>query len=172
MKNHEDYITHINNDEDIVYLKTKHFPVNIRLFHTSPEYKAIILQQCDYIRSLCLDTKKGYKKPHGMSSANAGLAFNIIGVTQNRGTSREVCKIFINPVINRYAGQIVETESNCGSLTLENSIKIKRHTVIDVTYYDENGKIWRHYITREFGAFTIQHEVDHNLGILITDYKQ
>ena len=28
---HSDYITHINNEEDVVYLKTKHFPVNMRL---------------------------------------------------------------------------------------------------------------------------------------------
>lgn len=171
MKKHEDYITHIKNEEDVVYLKTKHFPVNMRLFHSSSEYKAIILQQCQYIRQNCLDTKEGYKKPHGMSSANCGLAFNIIGVTQNRGTDKEVCKIFINPVINEYAGEVVETTSNCGSLTLKEPIKVKRHTIINVTYYDEQGKIWRHDITREFGAFTIQHEVDHNLGILITDYQ-
>lgn len=169
MLNHEDYITHINNDEDIVYLKTKHFPVNMRLFHTSPEYKAIILQQCNYIRSLCLDTKKGYKKPHGMSSANAGLAFNIIGVTMNRNTSEEYCKIFINPIIEEYKGQIVESFSNCGSLTLANPIKISRYTDIVVNYCDEKGDIYREKFSRSTGAFTIQHEVDHNLGILITD---
>ncbi len=76
MKKHEDYVTHINNKEDEVYLKTKHFPVNMRLFKTSPTYRDIILQQCNYIRERCLDTIEGYKKPHGMSSANLGLAHN------------------------------------------------------------------------------------------------
>ena len=171
MKQHSDYITHIKNEEDVIYLKSKHFPVNMRLFHTSPEYKAIILQQCEYIRQNCLDTKEGYKKPHGMSSANLGLAFNIIGVTMNRNTSEEYCKIMINPIINEHWGTMVETTSNCGSLTLETPIKLKRSTGINVTYYDEEGKIWRHDIGRNNGSFTIQHEIDHNLGILITDYQ-
>ena len=170
MKKHEDYVTHINNSEDIVYLKTKHFPVNMRLFKTSPEYKNIILQQCNYIRERCLDTIEGYKKPHGMSSANLGLAHNIIGVTIFRNKADEYCKIMINPIIHNLLGEIVETTSNCGSITLKNPIKLKRHTIIDVSYYDEDGNIWRHLINRENGAFTIQHEVDHNNGILITDY--
>jgi len=170
MKKHEDYITHINNSEDNVYLKSKHFPVNMRLFQTSPEYKNIILQQCNYIRELCLDVKEGYKKPHGMSSANAGLAFNIIKITKNRLQDNEYCKILINPRIVEYMGDLVETTSNCGSITLENSIKLKRSSEIIVNYFDEKGNEFVELFTRETGAFTIQHEVDHNLGILITDY--
>lgn len=105
MKTHSDYITHISNPEDVIYLKTEHFPVNMRLFNTSPGYKAIILQQCSYIRSLCLEEKKGYKKLHGMSSANAGLSFNIIGVTRNRNQVGEYCQIMINPKIISYGGR-------------------------------------------------------------------
>ena len=171
MKKHEDYVTHINNSEDLVYLKTKHFPVNMRLFKTSPEYKSIILQQCNYIRERCLDTIEGYKKPHGMSSANLGLAHNIIGVTRNRLQGNEYCKILINPRIVKYMGDLVETTSNCGSITLENPIKLKRNSEIIVNYFDEKGNEFVELFTRETGAFTIQHEVDHNNGILITDYK-
>ena len=109
MKKHEDYVTHIDNSEDIIYLKTKHFPVNMRLFKTSLEYKNIILQQCSYIRERCLDTIEGYKKPHGMSSANLGLAHNIIGVAILRNKPGEHCKIMINPVIHNLLGEIVET---------------------------------------------------------------
>lgn len=170
MKKHEDYVTHINNSEDIIYLKTKHFPVNMRLFKTSFEYKNIILQQCSYIRERCLDTIEGYKKPHGMSSANLGLAHNIIGVTRNRLRGNEYCKILINPRIVEYMGNLVETTSNCGSITLENPIKLKRNSEIIVNYFDEKGNEFVELFTRETGAFTIQHEVDHNLGILITDY--
>ena len=168
---HSDYVTHINNEEDVVYLKTKHFPVNMRLFKTSEQYKNIVLQQCEYIRELCLDVKKGYKKPHGMSSANLGLAHNIIGVTRNRLQGNEYCKILINPRIVEYVGGLVETTSNCGSITLENPIKLKRNSEIIVNYFDEKGSEFVELFTRETGAFTIQHEVDHNNGILITDYK-
>ena len=168
---HSDYITHINNEEDNIYLKSKHFPVNMRLFKTSEQYKNIILQQCDYIRELCLDVKEGYKKPHGMSSANAGLAFNIIGVTRNRLQNNEYCKVLINAKIVEYMGDLVETTSNCGSITLEEPIKLKRHSEIIVNYFDEKGNEFVELFTRNTGAFTIQHEVDHNNGILITDYK-
>ena len=171
MKKHEDYVTHINNKEDVVYLKTKHFPVNMRLFKTSPEYKNIILQQCSYIRERCLETIEGYKKPHGMSSANLGLAHNIIGITRNRNKNNEYCQIMINPKILDADGEIVETSSNCGSLTLNEPLKLKRHSIIQIEYYDENGILKIEWCGRNEGSFTIQHEVDHNLGILITDYK-
>jgi peptide deformylase len=170
MKKHSDYITHIKNEEDIVYLKSKHFPVNMRLFYSSPEYKAIILQQCEYIKSLCLDTKEGYKKPHGMSSANAGLAFNIIGITKFRNQSLEFCQIMINPVILKYIGKKVNTLSNCGSLTLEDSILLKRFETVKVGFFNEEGIYKEEIYGRDNGSFTIQHEIDHNLGILITDY--
>lgn len=170
MKKHEDYVTHINNEEDLVYLKTKHFPVNMRLFKTSPEYKNIILQQCNYIRERCLDTIEGYKKPHGMSSANLGLAHNIIGITKNRNKDNEYCQIMINPVILDVDNNFIESLSNCGSLTLEKPIKLKRYYNILVNWFDEEGEEHTADFTREIGGFTIQHEVDHNNGILITDY--
>ena len=170
MKKHEDYITHISNEKDAVYLKSKHFPVNMRLFETSPEYKNIILQQCNYIRELCLDIKEGYKKPHGMSSANAGLSFNIIGITKNRNTISEYCEIMINPKIIHLSDNKTKTMSNCGSLTLKKAIELYRSSNIRVEWYSETGEFRRDWFTRETGAFTIQHEIDHNLGILITDY--
>lgn len=166
---HSDYITHIDNEEDRVYLKSKHFPVNMRLFKTSPEYKTIILQQCNYIKKLCLEEKEGYKKPHGMSSANAGLAFNIIGITRKRGTIYEYCEIMINPEIIANGKESIQSLSNCGSLTLDNPIQVWRDSYIEVKFYDTNGNIHINEYGRESGGFTIQHEIDHNLGILITD---
>lgn len=168
-KTHSDYITHITNNEDIVYLKNKHFPINMRLFHSSLEYKELILQQCNYIESLCLDTKEGYKKPHGMSSANAGLAFNIIGVTMNRSKENEHCFIMINPEILEYGEEKVTSFSNCGSLTLKEPITIIRSEKVLVKWYSTDGKRRERWFNREQGSLTIQHEVDHNLGILITD---
>lgn len=142
----------------------------MRLFHTSPEYKDLILQQCNYIKELCLDTKDGYKKPHGMSSANAGLAFNIIGITRNRNTKNEYCQIMINPIIVGANNKKVVAQSNCGSLTLDSPIEIERYETVIVSYYDEEGVLHgAEVFNRENGSFTIQHEVDHNLGILIID---
>lgn len=169
MKKHHNYITHINNEEDIVYLRTVHFPVNMRLFKTSEQYKAIIIQQCEYIRSLCLSKKEGYKKPHGMSSANAGLSFNIIGITMFRNTEREYCKIMINPTILNSGKDTIISQSNCGSLTLDKPISVKRSNTITVDYFDENGTYIKEKLTRSTGSLTVQHEIQHNLGILIID---
>lgn len=169
MKKHSDYITHINNEEDLVYLKTNHFPVNMRLFKTSQEYKNIILLQCKYIQQCCLETKEGYKKPHGMSSANVGLSFNIIGITKNRNTNKEYCQIMINPEIIKLEGNIVDAISNCGSITLEKPIIIKRNLECLVKYYDMEGNLHEEKFNRANGSFTIQHEIQHNQGILITD---
>ena len=169
MKKHSDYITHINNEEDKIYLKSKHFPVNMRLFNTSPEYKTIILQQCEYIKMLCSEEKEGYKKPHGMSSANAGPAFNIIGFMVNRDSPTRYCQIMINPVITKFWGPKIKVKSNCGSLTLKNPIEVERYSEITVVYYDIKGNRRINGFNRFEGALTIQHEIDHNNGILITD---
>ncbi len=170
MKKHSDYITHIKNEEDKVYLRSKLLPVNIRLFNTSPEYKAIILQQCDYLKMLVLTKMEGYKKPHGMSSANAGLAFNIIAICMNRGQKDEQAVVMINPRIVDLGKDLVETTTNCGSLTLEEPIKIERPDWCVVEWWAEDGSYCVRDFHREDGAFTIQHEIDHNLGILIIDY--
>lgn len=169
MKKHSDYVTHIDNKEDIIYLKSKLFPVNMRLFKTSKEYKKIILDQCDYLANLVLTKMDGYKKPHGMSSANAGLSFNIIAICENRNLWNEDAKIMINPKILKEFGELEECLTNCGSLTLNKPIKIKRYPNITIEYYNLRGDYCKDNYTRNNGSLTIQHEIDHNLGILITD---
>lgn len=168
-KNHEDYVTHVKNEEDLVYLRGTAFPVNMRLFHTSTDYKAIVLQCCAYIRDMCLNGADGYKKPHGMSGANLAIPFNIIGVTRNREQKDEYVEIMINPVIQSYSTSKIITLSNCGSLTLPEQIPVERAEFIVVEYYDESGEIHYNPRNRNQAGFSIQHEVDHNNGILIID---
>lgn len=168
---HSDYITHISNDEDKIYLKSKHFPVNMRLFNSSNEYKQLIQAQCEYLKFLCITEKEGYKKPHGMSSANAGLSFNIIAILKNRNKLNEYCEIMINPRVIAVGKEDIQSLSNCGSLTLDRSIKISRYAVVEVEYYDESGIRYIREFDRKNNGLTIQHEIDHNLGILITDRK-
>lgn len=164
-----DYLTNVSNEDDVVYLKSKLLPVNIRLIKSSPEYNVLIKAQCDYIKFLALTTMDGYKKPHGMSAANAGLAFNIIGIVKNRGSKDEYCKILINPEIKEYIGDFIPVRTNCGSVILDEPIEIYRYETVDVCYFNENGDMCRHLFSRIDGSLTIQHEVDHNNGILITD---
>lgn len=171
MYNIEDFVTHIDNKEDIDFLKIPLFQVNMRLFKSSTHYQRLIKDICAYIRFLSLTTMNGYKKPHGFSGANAGIPFNIIGVVRNRESLNESCDIMINPEILSYGEETTEVESNCGSIRLKEPIKVRRSKQIHIRYFTESGKEVEESIGPALGSYTIQHEVDHNLGILITDKK-
>jgi peptide deformylase len=166
---HDDCITHIKNEEDLDYLTRKLHDVNMRLFKTSKRYMGIVWGCCDYIEDLAASEREGYKKPHGMSGANVAIPFNIIGVVKNRGKKNEWVQIMINPRIVDKSEEMVEALSNCGSLTLPEPIMVKRHKWVKVQYYDHHGRFFEETYDRADGALTIQHEVDHNQGILITD---
>lgn len=161
---HSDYCTHFNNLEDKDILTRKLFDVNVRLYNLQGEYYNLIKGICYFIKDCGYFEKEGYKKPHGWSGANSGIPFNIISV--NRG----VTDVMINPKILKRYGKKIESESNCGSLTLKEPIKIFRDEFIDIEYYKIDGKKYvEKKIGRGQGGFTIQHEIEHNLGILITD---
>lgn len=155
---HSDYCTHIKNPEDRDILKRKLFDVNLRLMESSPEYAKIVKACADYILWNQVTEKEGYTKPRGFSGANAGIPFNIIAVGG---------EVMINPrIVDWSPGNYTTAESNCGSLTLPDPILIRRHSRVEVTYIKPSG----HGPIRRFGYFpTVQHEVDHNNGILITD---
>lgn len=86
-----DLFTHVENAEDLVYLKTRVFPVNIRLFKSNPDYKKLIWECQDLIRKAALTKADGYKLPHGMSGANLAIPFNIVAYVTSRGTSQSNC---------------------------------------------------------------------------------
>lgn len=165
----EHILTHIDIPEDKVYLRTRAFPVNMRLFKHNQDYCNIIHQCIGLIRKTALSEFDFYKKPHGTSGANLAIPFNIIGIVKNRGEAKEYVQIMINPSILGYRGKMVESKSNCGSIRLEVPITINRYEVVDVTWFDEEGIERAATFTKDNGGFTIQHEIDHNNGVLITD---
>jgi peptide deformylase len=165
-----DYITYVGNEEDRPFLKQPLFDVNMRLFASNPSYRRLVKQCCGLIRVLALTKFEDYKKNHGISGANVAIPFNIIGIVRNRGLMNEHCQVMINPKITAYYGPQVESQSNCGSLRLPDPITISRPEFIDLEWFDENGhRCTKSGIGRGDQSLTIQHEVDHNLGILITD---
>jgi len=161
----DDYITYIGHPEDVCYLREKAFPVNMRFFHTSEQYREIVLSCCKYLQWIALHEKEGYRKPRGSSGANIAIPFNIIAVVRNRGKENEYVEILINPKIVAASETMKTSSSNCGSLRLEKDIEVTRHEWIEIEFYDMDGKK-RH---RKSTNPTVQHEIDHNLGILITD---
>ena len=157
---HEDVCTLLKNLEDKDILTRKLFDVNLRLMKTSLEYKAIVLKACEYIRELAMTEREGYKKPHGFSGANAGIPWNIIALADGR--------VMINPkILSNHNGEVTYGYSNCGSLLLPEPIKVSRWTRITFEYWDRD--LIRHAVAGHYP--TVQHEIDHNNGILITDRK-
>lgn len=165
-----DFITYIHTPEDVVYLKTKLLPVSMRLFKSSIQYRHIIKDICRYIEFLALNKPDDYKLPHGMSGANVGIPFNIIGIVRNRGKKDAYCEIMINPTIIEWVDDNnVTMLSNCGSIRLKEPIEVSRPSEVKVLYYDEQGDSRLRWFSISQGGATIQHEIDHNNGILITD---
>jgi len=154
---HSDVTTHWKNEEDVDILTRKNFDVNMRLFKTSPRYRLVIVRCAEYIRECATTERPGYKKPRGFSGANAGIPFRIIALRD--GT------VMLNPKITEWSIEKKTSQSNCGSLTLDKPISVQRNKEISGTYYDLDGK------KKTFQGYlpTVQHEIDHCDGILITD---
>ncbi len=165
----EDVLTHIKNPEDIPYLRSKLLDVNMRLFKSNPAYRKLVLQAAHLIGEHSITKMEGYKLPHGTSGANLGIPWNIIAIVKNRGTKDSYYSLMINPRIVQYDGEEVSTLSNCGSIRLLDPIKVIRYERVLVEWFDVDGNFHREMFLPHNGSFTIQHEIDHNLGILITD---
>lgn len=145
-------------------LHRRTFDVNMRLFKSSAAYRQIIIDITNYMDNHLKMNFEDYQE-RGISGASLGLPFNIIAY-KLKGNHR----FMINPKIVRRSKDMVETKSNCGSLKLAETISVMRHRLIDVEFYDRRGhKSQESNIGRDQGGFTIQHEVDHNLGVMITD---
>lgn len=75
---------------------------------------------------------------------------------------------FINPIITKYEGEIIEDYEGC--LSVKNLYgKVPRHSKVRVKYMDIEGAERR--LTAEgFLARIFQHEIDHVNGILFVDH--
>lgn len=156
----------MDNEFDKSTLHVPLFKVNIRLLKINKYFFNLINSVIEYM-SFILNTKfGGYTQAKGISGANLGIPWNIIGIHHNNKNI-----FFINPVITKKSEETKLVKSNCGSIRLKELIDVNRHIWIDLEYYDIKGNIHHNRFFCKDGGYTIQHEVEHNLGILITDIK-
>jgi peptide deformylase len=163
------YLTQISIPDDVPFLKTKLLDVNMRLMRSNDRYKHIVTKCCELIEFCALQKFDDYSQPYGCSGANVGIPFNIVGVVKNRGKASTSVQIFLNPKILRTGKFKIPTETNCGSLRLPKAVKVSRWQFVTVEWYDLQGEIHVEQFQPRTGSFTLQHEIDHNNGILITD---
>jgi len=105
-----------------------------------------------------------YPRLLGISAANIGLTLNVLSI---RHKSSRID--MINPTITKMSRKTRTLQSNCGSLNLPARFPVVRREWVEVSYYDTKGKHHQDRFKLGQGGATIQHEIDHNRGVLITD---
>lgn len=151
------------------------FDVDIKMFRENRIFNEIIHRIVDYMKIILCTNFKDYGKLKGVSGANIGIPFNIVAILYDG-----LIETFINPSIVRVSRSKTTISSNCGSLKLPKSVKVDRHSWIQVKWMDIKGVSHKEYFTTvgiaNYNilpiAATLQHEIDHNKGILITDCKK
>lgn len=153
------------------------FNVNMRLYRGNKGYKFVVEMAIDHMKHVLGIKFENYPLGRGISGANVGIPFNIVVIrisTDNKLIAR-IKEIFgrnyltmINPKITSVSKEKVTKKSNCGSLLLKAPISVQRSAHIDVTYYDIKGNRKEERIEMPLAA-TVQHEIDHSNGVLITD---
>jgi hypothetical protein len=163
-----DICTNFANLEDKDILTRPLFAVNMRLFRTSPGYKALVLAACAYLVECCGHEQGGKDSYIGYSGANAGIPWDIIAVRRGGGVD-----VMINARLrpNGNPPKVLSYEG-CGSLPALGPMYVERDAQIEVEYFDLGGEFRLEFkVSQDQGGFVIQHEVDHNDGILLTDRK-
>lgn len=144
-------------------------PVNIRLLKNNSSYRSLVEVIIFHMLDVFQTNFDDYVELKGLSGANVGIPFNIIVLaTENEPL------VMINPKVIKESKNTKTVISNCGSINLAEPIEIKRFKKIRVRYVQFNQRGTNSFFTVEktFNTSTVQHEIDHNLGILITDKKE
>jgi len=152
-------------DNDILHRKL--FDVNMRLFDINKKYRKLVLDIVNYMKKLAKKRFEDYTPAMGISGANVGIPFNIVGVLNKNN----IWDFFLNPEFLKKSAKKEVVKSNCGSLLLKEPIKIERHKWIELEYYNLKGEKKIQYFDGQYGR-TIQHEVNHNKGALIVEHKE
>lgn len=126
----------------------------------------------DYINSGKRDTTV---EPPGYEPTEdnvAGLAANQIGYQDrviciaDHIADRKDHLIMVNPVIVSRQGGIKSCKEGCASRPGKPPIKVRRHKVIVIKWFDLKGMFHKETF-KGFAARVIQHEIDHLNGVLI-----
>lgn len=159
----EDYMVQIGEEQNSMLTRKLH-DVNIRLYKNNDCYKNIVRSVVQMMYNILYTNFTNYPSVKGVSGANVGIPFNIIIIKCGRAGW-----LMINPKIVKKLGDNIEVESNCGSILLDKPIKVLRAQSVVVEYYNLDGNKVVGRFSKENKGFTMQHEIDHNLGITILD---
>lgn len=153
-----------DDESDRTVLTKECTPVNMRLYRANQSYRDVILVIVRYMDEHLRTKFDDYPEPRGIAAPNLGFPLRIIGYRKKTGEN-QFC---LNPKITWCSQHVVQTQTNCGSLRLQQPANVERYNSIDLEYYDLDGILTRKpSLARGEGSFTIQHEVDQINGITI-----
>lgn len=112
----------------------------------------------------------------GMSAIQVGIPLSatvvMIRPTPTRPHLKPFNKVYFNPEIVKTKGDKIPMWEGCCSVLGEDNLpvyaEVSRYKEIHVKYLDENGEEQEEHAIG-FLAHVLQHEIDHNHGILFTD---
>lgn len=112
----------------------------------------------------------------GMSAVQVGqpLAVTVVMIrpTPTRPNLKPLNKVYFNPEIVKTKGDKIPMWEGCCSVLGKDNMpvyaKVPRYKEIHIKYLDENGEEQEAHATG-FLAHVLQHEIDHNHGVLFTD---
>jgi peptide deformylase len=156
-----DYIVQIREQQNEILTRKLH-DVNMRLYNNNREYCKIVKSVINLMSRILYMDFVDYPPLKGISGANVGIPFNVIVIKID-----ETTKQMLNPKIIKKAGKGIRLTSNCGSLLLSESVTVLRSEIVEIEYYNLNGNKKVEKFSESNGGFTIQHEIEHNLGITL-----
>ena len=157
----KDWLLQVEDEDPMLHRQL--FDVPIRLFKSNTAFKTLIKEIALHMYDVLGKEYKDYKNAKGISGANVGIPYNIVIVKDGDGYLT-----MLNPAMTPVGDETKIVSSNCGSIVLRKNVKVRRHEKIAVSWYDLSGEF---HIDEFEGklAYTLQHEIDHTLGILIID---
>lgn len=173
-----------NGEKDDKVLHSKSCNVNMRLLKHSSYYREVINAILGTMKEIFYLKCNDYGAIQGISGPNLGIPLRIImlrmrrekdgkhinGLPDKLALDSELPALLcmLNPRITSKSSEKYTAKSNCGALLFKTPINIERFEWVQVSFFDVGGRLCKYRFHKPIAA-TIQHEIDHLNGILITE---
>jgi len=154
--------------DDVITLPNPHLRDKSRKVGlVSPEIRQIIEDMKS--ATISWDQSREHEVGVALAAVQIDRLYKIVIIRNNYNNKEDLAfTTFINPVITKHEGDIVEDFEGC--LSVKNLYgKVPRHSKVRVKALNVHGREFR--VTAEgFLARIFQHEIDHTEGILFVDH--
>lgn len=154
--------------EDIIVLPNPHLRQRSKKVGlVTPEIRRVIADM--EAATLDWEDSREHEVAVALAAVQIDVPLRIVVIRNNfEDKSNRTFTTFINPVITKYEGEIEEDYEGCLSITSLYG-KVPRYSKVRVKALNAHGKEFR--VTADgFMARLLQHEVDHNNGIVFIDH--